>query len=544
MSENTKLTLQATLPRTRDLSFVGRFHHNYGFEDNLFEFLLQQKEMWGERLFYMNEKQFANWVDSGKQPIRDIPIINQNAAFPQLQGDSILLSDFKSAFGSGDPIELNVSKGGKSFHKSIKEGESFSLKDITHRNGLAINVGGCITSMKWLHYSSTSYLAITIIGYGENLSELVANKELSVFAALSGLKRELKSAIQLWRYDVDNTSLVLSQVLDTTKFGATSRISWLPAKFSNGILGVLLGVFTDGKLHFFQIGATDSTECTFLRVNESSFSVHVMDERSDGNTTLPITAYDYIDHDRVIVGLVDGSVAEYPLPFQCQRNGEDLSIPSFIFRIADSMVTTVCVANVGAAKVILINTATTQSFALQYDQLRHSRVETNYSISTINPLYHRGFRIFIYPESAESIGYTFVRHPNQKHSLLLKTEVISTFHISEYLNHPFAVMGNACGDVFVLNVGRKIFGVPKAHNKLVVPLKIWSLHKNQESGFTLFGDYAPVAPDRNDVMYTFTPPEVVISASAWNENLHGCSTFAFGTYTGLLVLERLDPGLT
>lgn len=258
----------------------------------------------------------------------------------------------------------------------------------------------------------------------------------------------------------------------------------------------------------------------------------------DGSAQLPITAYDIFDETKIIVGTLDGAIAEFVLPGIDEHPEE----PSFVEYVTDSAISTVTVASVLNGHVLLVNTTTTRSFAILYENLRQNRLETAFTILFLPPRYHRGYRIFVYPDSAESIGYTFVRHPHQKHSLLLRTELISSFHISEYLNHPFALVGNAAGDFYVINIGRKIFGVPKAHNRLVVPLKIWSLSlEDDRKTLRLVGDYEPSSADKADVAYSFTPHEVGISACAWNEGFDGSSTYAMATYSGLLVLERLDP---
>lgn len=544
-SESSKLISKASLPRTRDLSFVARYHQNYGFEDEYFQYLLEQKDLWGERLFYMNEKEFLKWVEQGKHKTRDVPVVPQGVKFPEPTIIPKSLDEVRAELGDFTAVELNLTKGSQSARHTLQTHESTSLKAGADRNGIVMNVGGYVAALKWAHNCSPPVLAVFLINNEDGLSKLIADPSLSVFQPQTDSK--MTSALQLWSYDVDNSSLTMTHMYNMSAFGATSCLSWLPASFDSDTLGVISGVFSDGKVHFFSIpnalsSATDPTKL-FGTIESPSHSISMTDERDATPKQLPITSYDYLSNDKVIVGTIDGAVAEFVLPLGGSDGTTDL-IPSFVSYLSDSMINSICVAQVKEAKILLVNTATAQSFAIDYDQIRQGRVETGYTISTLQPLFHRGYRIFIYPDSAESIGYTFAKHPHQKHSLLLKTELISTFHISEYLHHPFAVVGNTCGDVFVLNVGRKIFGVPKAHNKLVVPLKIWSLKRlPDEDIFTLCGDYIPVSPDRNDIMYTFTPPEVVISAAAWNENMEGSSTYAFGTYTGLLVLERLDPVL-
>lgn len=541
-SETTKAVLKANLPRTRDLSFVGRFHHNFGFEDGLFEYLLDQKDMWGDKLFYFDENTFARWVEGGKQKIREVAIRNDDFSFADIEGDLLLEAEFTTAFGASSGLDLKVSKGKHTVNVPLKPREQANLKDSVGRNGLALNVGGSITSMRWLPYGEVPLLAVAVINNEEGLSSMISDSSLSVFPH-GDASGKTKSAIQIWTYSTELMKLKLIQVLDTSKFGATAALNWLPLKFSGKeTLGVLAGNFSDGQLHLFKFKSLTVESTTHFKVTKPSWTVSLKDERVGSSSgILPITCYDFIDDKKVIVGTLDGAIAEYILPSQ---TSEDWSEPSFVEYIADSCINSVSIGESNGSKIILVNTATTQAFALQYDNLRQGRVESNYTISPLTPLYHRGYRIYVYPDSAESIGYTFARHPHQKHSLLLKSEMISSFHISEYLNHPLAIVGNTLGDVHVLNIGRKIFGVPKAHNKLVIPLKLWSLSLASDRSLNLCGDYVKTAVDRNDILWSFTPPEVVISASAWNENFDGSSTYAFGSYTGLLVLERLDPKLT
>lgn len=538
-TDGNKVILKANLPRVRDLSFVGRFHHNFGFENDLFEVLLDQKDLWGDKLFYVNEKQFSQWVNDSKHTIAEIPISPNDQGFADLGGIDMLEAEFYLKFGQTPPLNINFSKGNTSVEKSLKNGEIISLNSTIGRNGLAINVGGIITSLKWLPYGDESCLAVSVINHENGLKALITDPSISIIPNKNNGK--VRSCIQIWTCSDDVQSMKLSAVYDTSRFGATRDLSWFPIKFATETLGVVLGAFSDGKIHFFKVVSHISETTKYFDVAEPSFTVTFADERQEKKTNVPITSYDILDHTKIVVGTLDGAIAEFMLP-SCGEKKEDLLIPSFVEYLADSSITSVTAAGVKNSHVLLVNTATTQAFALQYDNLRQGRVESNYTVSTLKPLHHKGYRIFVYPDSAESIGYTFVRHPHQKHVLLLRTELVSTFHTSEYLNHPFALVGNIMGDVYVMNIGRKIFGVPKANNKLVVPLKLWSLTKTDDGdSYTLNGDYIPTSSEKSDVAYSFTPPEVVIAASAWNETLESSSTYAFGTYTGLLVLERLDP---
>lgn len=536
-TEADELILSANLPRTRDLSFVGRFHHNYGFEEKQFEYLLQQKDLWGDKLFYINEVPFKQAVANGQHHVRQVPeVTSDELSFPKFEGSEVLESDYKARFGCDDPIDINFTSSQKESKKALRYGEALNLKELYKRNAIALNVGGIVTAMKWLPYGSL--LAVAVAYHKDGLSKAITSPSMLIFPHNQD-KSDVSSCIQFWKYDLGKNSLSLRKVLLTSSFGTSSTINWLPLKVRDGNMGVLSALFSDGKVHFFRIDLP-ATGTQYIEVATASWTIAMTDER-DNNSHLPITTYDVFDETKIIVGTLDGAIAEFVLP----GSDEQPEVPSFVEYVVDSAISTVTVAPVFNGHVLLINTTTTRSFAILYENIRQSRVETAYTILSLQPRYHRGLRIFVYPDSAESIGYSFARHPHQKHSLLLRTEYISSFHTSEYLDHPFALVGNVAGDLYVINIARKIFGVPKAHNKLIVPLKVWSVSlEDDRQTLRLSGDYMPTTADKSDVAYSFTPAEIGISACAWIEDLDGSSAYAMSTYSGLMILERLDPQLT
>lgn len=529
MSDTSKLVLKASLPRTSDLSFVGRFHHNHGFENNLFGYLLDQKELWGDKLFQFSESEFRQWVADGRHQTRHVE--NVETQFPAVQGIDVPRAQFMESFPLIPSMSIDFARSGNVNNVSLNPGDTADLREISGRNAVAIHVGGVITAMKWAPFTPEPTLAIAVMHSEKDLSELTIDPALSLFTTTTDSL--IRTSIQFWKYAPSPGSLTLWSALDTSLYGATKELVWRPLKPASGSFGVISGVFTNGSLHFFNI----PTESTFIQVKEPSWTVAIHD-LSDGERQVPITTFDYITEHKVLIGTLSGSIAEYALPGN-EPYAPDVKEPSFVDFIADSAIKAVTVTESNGSHVVLVNTSTTQAYAFQYEQMRQSRVETNFTILNLRPLSHRAYRIFVYPDSAESIGYTFVRHPHQKHSLLLKTELVSSFHLSEYLLHPLMIIGNVNGDVFVVNVGRKIFGVPKAHNRLVVPLKLWSISKTEDA-FHVNCDYLHVAADNNDSKFSFTPPEVVISSTAMNETLEGSSCYAFGTFSGLAVIERLD----
>lgn len=538
--DGSQILHNSEVSRVGELNFVSRFQQNFGFENGVFEFLLGQKDIWADKLFFVPEKQLHQWIEEGAHQTRTVPTISAKLYFVDYLLNTETAEIFQQKFAWDSQVDLTITKSGYSCSESLKPGDTILLKLDFSREGIILNVGGRITALKWSHSSARPHLAVFVISSDTDLESTISHPELSMFQDKANSENLIKTAIQLYEYDPDTSSLNLIRVMDTSQFGATSDLKWLPADFGSKVLGVLSAVFTDGSLHFFKVNV-NSSKTIFEKILEPSYTISCVDEKFDSNNeTVPITSFDYFDHEKVIVGTLNGSIAEYIIPGTVDH--DDLAhIPSFMQVISEAAIKSITLGRVGKDHIILCHSMGNQSYAIHYENMRLGRVELDYTNSIVRPLFHQSLRSFLYPDSAESFSLFFARHPQLKGSLILRTELISSFHTSEYLNHPFAIVGNTLGQVFVVNISRKIFALPKSQQKFVNPLKLWSLFKLHDSDtLTLSGDYELVLSDRKSVMCTFTPPEVVISAAAWSENINGSSSYAFGTYSGLLVVERLD----
>lgn len=524
--------------RVSELNYVARFNQNYGFEKGVFEFLLSQKDLWAERLFYVPESELLEWIHSKKHPVREVPVLSMDLYIPEYKPKIISDEEFHQQFGGTKDIDLTVAKSGVEVNQTLSAGDSYNTKSKFNREGLILNVGGRVTALKWSPYTSKPYLAVSVMGHQQELKDAVSHPGLSIFPDKSKVS-QVKSAIQIWEYNPIERALVLNRVLDTSCFGVTSELRWVPAEFDQNFVGVISGVFTDGSLQFFQIKSNDLTTI-YEQIIKSSYAIKVTQSLKPKSKISPITSFDYIDHSRVIIGTFEGALAEYIIPNK--QASDSLAVgPSFIQHVSESAIKSVTIGRVGSDHIIFSQTMGNQSYTLHYENLRMGRVQTDYTNSLTRPTFHENLKAFLYPDSAESFCLNFARHPQLKGTLIMKTELISSFHSSEFLNHPFAIIGNILGQLFVVNVSRRIFALPKGQLKFVNPLKIWTLFKVPNSDtLILNGDYEQVAADRSSVICTFTPPEVAISATAWNENINGSSTYAFGTHSGLLVVEQLD----
>lgn len=540
-----------TAKAIKDLSFKSRFLPSYGANEALFQQCVDYIRYWQDKLFIIDEQSFEDQVNTDQLKIRQIesadPITAQKV--PQMDADDVRKEEQLSFLRLNSSITLGIDDN----QYALPFESEVDLNQFSRR-GSVINTGGTVTSLKWLHGTKDNkqYLALTIINdaSGDDLNSLIGNDQLSIFHTVPPSASEeglIRTAIQIWQLDVESGKLSLYKILNTTRFGACGNISWVPLRFDSSI-GVLSGSFKDGRLHFFRIDA-NRNGCECLDVKSLSFSYGLHNPRAE-NEVLAITTYDFLLNDRVIVGFTDGSIAEFILPnfhnTKTNDNSEmDLSVPSFIHNLAETPISSVTVGDPVKGKYIIqVNTFGLQNIIFDYDNYMSQRV--NSFGSSLKPVYHEQLEVFICLDSYDVAAYTFARHPHERQSLLLKTDgVITAYGVSTVLNHPMVLVAGSYGELFIVNIARKILSPSKTANKTLAPLRLWKLCYNDNSnrkGLSLHLGLEPVQPDKTNKV-TVSPDQVNISCLGWNENVVGCSMYAAGTHCGLLFIEKLDPNV-
>lgn len=544
----------------RDISFKPRFRYNYGFDEKFYDYALKYKDAWQDRLFYVDEDAMIDEFRTGEFKIKQFPTIDTNSLkMSDMELKKISEAEMKSQFSlNKDLLRLCVVRDKAKNETKLQFGESIDLKASLKRNGLALNTGGHVTSMSWLpqKYNENGaryqYLAVSVINNANGLKDTINNPQLSVFHNSAGKdSNNVKSGIQIWQYDLIENKFELYKFLITTSIGVCSRLTWTPIYIggSTDILGVLCGTFTDGKLHLLKIKQNTNDTPELSKLMKSSLYYEIKDPRGNNEEdTVGITCFDFLNHDKVIVGLSVGSIAEFILPYYTSEIDEateenDINQPSFVQTISETPLTSISIANPDELSYfILINTSGSQSFALEYGNFQQGRIESYPTNTLLKPIYNHNLKVFLLSDAWDSIGYNFVRHPQEKPSSVLKLDgVVSSFHSSEVTGHPLNISGTTFGEIHIVNISRKILNGAKATNKLLVPLRLWKLRLNSDNKtLELSGDYEIVQTDKS-TQISVTPPDVIISSLAWNENLNGSSIYTAATVTGLLILERLDP---
>lgn len=530
-------TAAASRSLTRDFSFRTRFTSNYGHDQDFYFKCVLYKDLWQDKMFYVPEDKFRKEFEENPEAIT---IFTVHEGLDHIPDISVVVAQ-NDFFSQGRKLELNLQQNSTNHQSNLLPGESFPLKgtDLEGRNAVMLNTGGHVTSMKWLptdpkDKSNIQYLALSVI-FSQDINETVNDSRLSFFSR-STEKEMFFAGVQIWKFDILKNEFELYKFYRTSStIGIPSDLSWLPTYSTSDVLGVLGGMFSDGKLHLLKI-PKNADSSKFNSLETLSVSYEIKGEK--------ITSYAYLGNDKIIVGCSNGSIAEFILPQSSSHPDDDYSIPSFILSVTEAPIASISVAPRGEGEyTILVNSTGSQCFAIEYQDFQHGRIESWPTNSLITPIYNKNLKIFISDDSQDSLTYSYVRHPQEKSTFIMKVDgSITCFHQSEVLQHPLVLNGNSQGELSIVNISRKILNGTKATNKILQPLRLWKISKSDDANQVLkvSADFVISAVDKATNL-SIAPLEVSISAIAWNESIESSSIYSVGTASGLLILERLDP---
>lgn len=547
----------------RDISFRPRFRYNYGLNQEYYEKILGYKESWQDKLFYVDEKMVQLRLSEAER---------QDSVLVSVSNEELNLKDYRSLILSeeealkelemGDnALTVTIEQNGEKEKSLLQFGKSIDFAP-TNRNGIILNAGGQVISMEWLNNSYSTkdsnfqFIALSVIFSPDGIRGVLDRPELSLFSNTSKLTtNSINTALQIWRYDLNSKEVKLQKILFTLSMGVASCLKWLPINFSDelDVLGVLCATFSDGTLHLLKL-YQNMERTTYERIEESSLQYQIEEPvRTNSSNLISISSYDFIDKNKIIVGLSNGSIAEFILPYYHTRsnvNREDIEADvrrvSYLQAVADSPIISISVANVeDERKFIFVHSAGSQSFLYEYNHISHERVDAYPVTSYLRPIYNESLKLFVHSDSWDSVGYSFLRHPHEKPSSLLKLDgMVSALALSEIIGHPLILCGNTFGEIFILNIARKILNSSKATNKSLVPLKLWNFSFNKDdNSIEVCGDFEVISTEKNTKL-SIASPDITISDLCWNENPISCSLYAASSLAGLVLMERLDPNVT
>ncbi|ABN64673.2 predicted protein [Scheffersomyces stipitis CBS 6054] len=533
---------------SRDLSYKPRFRHNYGSDETFYQFISNYKDKWEKSLYYVDEALVRSELEKDNLTPPQFDTIEADSLhINSIEYSELTKKEVENLFRP--QLSLNVKQGSKSFAKKLQFGQSASLDDVSRR-GLLLNTGGHVTSVKWLHtpLDNTSadihYLAVSIINHPDGMEAAINSPELSIFHKKTG-ENTIHSAIQIWKYTLSTNNLSLEKVYVTTQLGATQNLSWLPIYVAgdDSVLGVLAGSFTDGNLHLFKISTKGAK---YVNVDKPSRTYTAKKFASDSAKNSPnVTTFGFIGSYKVLVGLTDGCIAEFIFPFHphdslADDGDDDDTIPSYIERVADSSISTIMIGEPAPEEYVVLVTSTgVQSCAYEYKNFLRGRLSTLAAKPLIRSTYNHTLKVYVATWAFDSTSFNFIRNPHEASNTLLKVDAfVTALSSSEIIGHPLNLTATSDGDVIVVNYSRKFLNGAKITNKSLKPLKLWKLTLN-ESQLELSADFE-VIPAEAASQLPVSPPEVVVTSLAWNENVAGSSIYTAGTISGLLILERLD----
>lgn len=495
----------------KDLTLKARFNFNYGPNEEFYQESIEYMRYWHDKLFYVEEESFRKSVDTQKLSIKELS---------ELDGKSYGDFDFEPSTREDviDSLGLNkfivVSNGSE----KSSLGFSDSFNDF-QRLAKIINCGGCVVSLKWLPGNKdTAYLAASVIP-GENL---MGSKELSIFYHEGG--NSMKSCLQIWKINNTDCSFELLKILDTSILGACVDISWVPGNFEE--IGVIGGVFKDGKVHFLRIDNSPQ----FGKIKDS-FSYEIS---GDG-----ISCFDFLSNDRIIVGTKNGYIAEFVLPNYHTSNGDDIKMPSFLYNINDGPLLYITVSNPSDNKFIIsVNTHGPSSFTVDYDDIIGKMIEN--LTSSVRPRLNSYLNVLLCSDPLDVALFSLLRHTNERPTQILKLNgVVSSVASSTILNHPLVLISSSYGELFIINIARRILIASKSTSKTLVPLRLWKIAYINKNEYYFNPKFEVEKVDKSTDVSP-SPNEVNIGCLDWNENLNGSSIYAAGTHGGLIIIEKLD----
>ncbi|CAI5756980.1 unnamed protein product [Candida verbasci] len=521
---------------SKEGSFKSRIVNYYGQNIQLFEKLKLYKEKLGDLLFYPSESIIKQHFIEDTKQLNTIP--NNQLNIKNLLLKPVDLDYVNFRFNSNKEINLKLNKETIDNIK-LEHDHPANLKSQLKRNAHILSTGGTITSQQWLprpinSNSNISYLAVSIFNNPNGIEDMF-NPELRVFKKIKS-DFKINSAVQIWEYNLETNTISLKNVLITTHYGSPIEIKWVPIYTEDNVLGVLSGVFTGGDVHFFKI---DDNLPKYSVVENSSFTYSSNNEIDEEISN--ICCFDFMGDSKMLIGLDDGYIAEYQLPFNNSESESELNIPNFKYYLSDGNVSSILSCETKTGEYLnVINTHGLRSY--EYSSINPIQdVFTPLVFKTVvKPSFNYFLQSYIASNTFDTNNLVQLKMPMDTQASYIRGDFyLSCSELSNIISHPFCLIGGSDGGISILNVFRRLSG-QKASHKFTIPLKLWKFAINEEEKLSLEAAFESF-PVENPKGPSLERPEVIVSSLSWNCNVTGSSVYSAGTASGILVIERLDP---
>lgn len=500
-------------------SLKERFRLFFGYKEQDYVAAVKERSKWAHEMFYPDPEVMMN--NQEKLNIQDkshIPETWMKQQELSLEGD--IADD-----GSSISVQFNMDES-----TSTKLNVSDSAVVPASRIAV-INLGASVTSLDWApgHNDATcQYLAVSVIkstGF-DPLNLKVLEKETSALG-----RSNSRGLIHILEVDTTNSQakVAASYVGD---FGTVEKVQWWPSQeHAERDVGLLSFCSGDGALRLLNITKPDSTYKTwFIRKPILEY-----------NMVSPITTFTWRTDSDLLVGMVNGSVAEL-CPFD---NPQSNQIPSFEVPISTSAIASLVSAYPDIPEVFMVSSTDTFLKVLDVRDLRRSRtsgVRTKHFIPCTG--YSTQLKSFLALEDNTTMKVVPIR---RMHTTFAGTGLTrhhgSITGMSSSLLHPFTLSVGADGAVRIGNAVRRVMVNSNKGNEYYKCAKLCELTvDNHAKTFSLnICLEAENLPSSTSTSRPYIwPASLLLTDVKWCQNLCSGSSYAVGSASGLLVLENLE----
>jgi transcription factor C subunit 6 len=347
--------------------------------------------------------------------------------------------------------------------KFLNVAEPFQSKK--NRRGWLFNLGSRIQDAQWAasEKSHIQYLAVAVEQRGPDgpHTRSMDNPDAPAFSAT----KPFPASIQIWAFDADkHGQLDVSkqprlQLVVCTDWGAPKHIRWCPISTSDCLdtegqesshVGLLAGIWSDGRVRILDISYEDSTKTQYLHVSHAAFDVAFPQ-------TVP-SCLQWLSGTTLAVATAMGTLAIWTLSqpdtFSAPRGSQFLPKPWFYQQISETYILTLSSGWPSQPHFVSITTA--DGFGRLYD-IRTPNADTTASIRGrtlgIAQDWHEHTQSFIGPDEHYMLKHNPIRR--YYHNLYSMRGESSIVRCATSPVHPGILIGGADGKVEASNpIGR------------------------------------------------------------------------------------------
>ncbi|ODV93782.1 hypothetical protein PACTADRAFT_82278 [Pachysolen tannophilus NRRL Y-2460] len=515
-----------------------KFLYLYGYNQDVLNKVLKTRNDWNYNIFHLNNKIIKNL---------NINDLQENTIFFKKLNQFLLkFEEFDKLFPLHNKLNLNFNSDENNILLQPGAASYFPIiKSSNIRQGFVLNTGGLPISSSWFtepiefnqNFSPSQYLAISLSNKFD-----ITNQSLSLFNEPKNSLKEEYGGLHIYTLNSENfqLSLIKSYIF---QFGIMFSLKWLPWKNKSdpNIIGIVVGICTDGTIRFLKIPKHTSKDPEFILIKEASFTIAIPETK--------ITAFDFISNKSIIAGTSDGCILEYNL---------ETKSPSFVHPLLTHHITSITTnysdyyfdhdpsfSSSGeyqlSNKIIFVGSLDT-NIIVDLNDLRNlisfpSKNKTFLSQSCYSPR----LDTFAINEGSQ-LTKIFTKRDSAYCQNILKSEGTTSALASSRL-HPMIINGSSDGEANMCNaIGRIISTKKNALSSNFPTVRLFKLeYSSKLDKYRLVTNHATntVSLKELGLNFQFHPPQICVNSVAWNENTTHPNWYCATTCSGLVIIESL-----